>query len=876
MLKSPLETLGALNMRRLVRGVAVFCAALLLPAAAPAHASFKAFTPIGDGSAYPIRADGRTTPSPSIHAYRVEADEPIKLDGKLDDPAWQNAEAGRGFKVWEPDRGTAPTEETVFKVAYDQDAIYFAVACLEKDPSKISSRLSRRDRFSNSDIVSVYLDPYNDQTTGYNFKVNPLGVLQDSYMFNDGDRDDDWDAVWEAQTYRDSEGWYVEIRIPFSAIRYRPAESMTWGLDIWRYMHGRGEDTAWVTWDRNERGFVSRFGHVTGIAGVRPPRQLEVLPYVVSKTTDPAVDGSADTMDKLGNVGADVKYGVSADLTLNATVQPDFGQVEADPAVLNLSPFETFFQEKRPFFIEGSRFFQHPDFGLFYSRRIGTADQNSRIRYAAKLTGKTAGGVSVAGLVASTDVTGRGQAHNLFKNGEQLSRYFVGRFGKEFDGGRQRVNLMQTASVNTANVDRYGPTASREAYTTGLDFDLNSANRAYNVHGSAVGSVINPEASLTYPSVSGARRYGTGGNLDLRKIGGTLRAGVNGRWMTGKLDLNDLGFLDRNDRISGNAWLSRPIHPEGKSKLLNRGEINFNVFRSWLWAGRSGLDQNSGSVAWSYGHGHPEYLHSEFNGWFQFRDYREAWWGLAYNPWGTQRYETRGGPLLSEPETFGFWLGGNTDSRKNLVLTLEGNLFWDVASNYDTNLEGGLRWNQSTAMNHDVRFRFLNRFDDTQYLETVDLSQRPGGVGIGGQSYVFGRLHQRTLDVTLRTNVLFSRDKSLEIYAQPYLTVGDYAEARELVRPDSYDFVRYAEPGYRSRSKDFSYGSVNLNTVFRWEYRPGSTFYLVWTQGRSEYDQREFHSGDPGAFDNDVRFGALFHNEPENVFLAKITYWFAI
>jgi len=259
------------------------------------------------------------------------------------------------------------SEQTAFKVAFDQDAIYFAVACMENDPSRITKSLSRRDSFSNSDLVSIYIDPYHDRTTGYNFRVNPLGVQQDSYIFNDGDRDDDWNAVWEAEATVDDEGWYAEFRIPFSAIRYRPSTS-TWGLQIYRYMHGRGEDTAWITWDRETPGFVSRFGQITGLHDVPAPRQLEITPYAVVSATDPSVTGKEE-IDNFENFGADVKYGVTADLTLNATVQPDFGQVEADPAVLNLSPYETQFQEKRPFFIEGNRFFQHRGFNMFYSRR---------------------------------------------------------------------------------------------------------------------------------------------------------------------------------------------------------------------------------------------------------------------------------------------------------------------------------------------------------------------------------------------------------------------------------------------------------------------------------------------------------------------------
>jgi len=482
----------------------------------------------------------------------------------------------------------------------------------------------------------------------------------------------------------------------------------------------------------------------------------------------------------------------------------------------------------------------------------------------------------VAGLVASTDVTSPGQAHNFLRGGEQLSRYFAGRFGKEFAGGRHRVNLLQTAVLNTGSREQYGDYLSREAYTTGVDFDLNSRSRTYNMQGSFVGSVIDPEASATDPTVSGAKSFGTGGNLDLRKVGGKLHVGVTGRWMTAKLELNDLGFQERNDRISANAWLYRPINPEGKSKLLNRGELNLSLYRSWLYAGRTGYDRGTGAVAWSYGPGHGEFLNTEINSWFQFRDYREAWFGVVFNMEGTQRYETREGPLIREPTTFGGWLGGTTDSRRELTLRLEGTHIRDTAKNHSTEVGAGVKWNQSSAISHDLSLSFDNRVDETQYLETVDLLARPGGSGIGGYSYVFGRIHQQTADLTLRTNVLFSRNTSLEIYAQPYVTVGDYAEARELARADSYDLTPYLEAGYQSHDFDFSYASLNLNTVLRWEYRPGSTLYLVWTQGRTEYDQQSYHASAPGSFENDMRLGSAFGTEPQNVLLAKITYWFAL
>ncbi len=861
------------NRASLYLAAAIFSLSTVL-AAPSADASFKAFVPGGEGTVFPSAADGRATPTPSLKAYHLADDEHIKLDGRLDDAAWEKAEAGSGFKVWEPDRGSIPTEDTVFKVAYDEGAIYFGVACIEKDPSKVTARLSRRDRFSNSDIVSVYIDPYLDRTTGYNFKVNPLGVLLDGYMYNDGDRDDNWDAVWQAQTYRDKDGWYVEIKVPFSAIRYRTAESMTWGLEVNRYMHGRGEDTAWVTWDRAARGFVSRFGQLTGIQGVPSPRQLEVMPYVVGRATDPSMVGK-EKLDKFENVGADVKYGVTADLALNATVQPDFGQVEADPAVLNLSPFETFYAEKRPFFIEGGQLFQHPDFNLFYSRRIGTGDPNSRIRYAAKLTGKAAGNTTIATLVASTDITGHGQAHNLLKNGDRLSRYFVGRVGKEFHGGLQRLNLMGTAAVNTANRDRFGDFASREAYTSGLDFDLFSKGKVYNIQGSVVSSIVDPEGSAGDSTVNGAKRYGSGGSLDIRKVGGKLQSGWNGRWESGKLDLNDLGFLEAPDEIDMSQYIKYIYSPEGKSKTWNQGNLNLSLWKNWLYAGRAGYDANTGQEVWSYSRGHKQWMGAELSNWMQFRDYREEWWGLNLSAEGTRRYETRGGPLMREPETFGGWIGVKSDTRKAIVVRVEGNHFRDTSKNHDTNGEVEVQWNQCSAVNHDIDLSFHNRKDDTQYLATLDVASHPGAQGIGGLSYLFGRIHQQTASVTLRTNILFSRDKSLEIYAQPFITVGDYSEVRELIRPDSYDFVHYMEAGVDPRSYDFSFTAVNWNVVYRWEYRPGSTIFLVWTQGRSDFRDRA-DAGPPGSFSNDIRAGSLFRTEPENKVLAKITYWFAI
>jgi hypothetical protein len=592
--------------------------------------------------------------------------------------------------------------------------------------------------------------------------------------------------------------------------------------------------------------------------------------------------GRRDRLDGFQDAGADFKYGVTSDLTLNATVQPDFGQVEADPAVLNLSPFETSYQEKRPFFVEGSRFFQHPTFNLFYSRRIGTGDENARIRYAGKLTGKTVGGISVAALAASTDLTQDGQAHNIFKSGDRLSRFFVSRLGKEFAQGRHQINFMQTAVLNTADRAIWGDRASREAYTSGLDFALNSLHRSWRASGSFVGSIINSEPLA---GVSDAPRYGTGGTFQIDRIGGQWRGNIGGRWKSAKLDINDMGYLQAPDEISSYAWVQHRFNPEGKSKLYNSANLNLNLNRSWMYAGRTGYDLGTGLPAWHYEAGHPEYLTSNINGWMQFKNFREAWFGALFNDWGHHRYETRGGPIISEPLTYGGWVGASTDRRKNLNASFETSWNKDVAQNVSLDLTTDINWNQSSAVNHTLSLGYHNRYDDTQYLDQRDVATY-GGQGIGGISYIFGDIHQQTASVTLRSSLLFTRNQSLEVYAEPFLTVGKYSRARELARADSYDFVNYAGHNvdqnlvpttpYDYRDNDFTYSSVNVNVVYRWQYRPGSTFFLVWKQSRERWEDRTMFGTDPSRFENGLGTRTLFRNEPENTLLAKVTYWLPI
>lgn len=868
MLNSLFLTPGV-RVRELVIPSCVFLLAALLPSGS-ASGAFDVSAP------WAPSADGRLSEHPSVEAFRLEG-QTIVLDGRLDDAAWESGRAARGFRTWDPIRGELPSEETAFEVAYDEEAIYFGVACYEKDPSRIASQLCRRDNMSDSDIVSIYLDTYHDHSTGYNFRVNPAGSKLDLYVFDDGQMDTNWDAVWDVATSSDMHGWYAEFRIPFSAVRYRPADEMTWGLQVYRYMHRRGEDTAWVTWDRETRGFVSRFGELRGLRGIPAARQLELLPYAVARATDPSAPAADDGLRAGGNFGLDLKYGVTTDLTLNATFQPDFGQVEADPALLNLSPFETYYDEKRPFFIEGSRFFAHPDFEVFYSRRVGTGDPNARIRFAGKLTGKTVQGVSIAALYAATDITGEGQAHNFLKSGEQLTHYFVGRLGKEFAGGLHRVNVMQTVVVRAADRDTYGDFASRDALTTAVDFDLNFHDRDYNVSGSAVGSAIDPASLSSDPSVPHDPIYGTAGSLALRKLGGTTRGGVNSSWKTDRVDLNDAGYMRVPDEVNSSGWLEYVHDPGDASALVTEGSLELDVWRNWLYAGGRGFDRETGEVVWSYGPGHPESVGTSINGWCQFRSYWTASAGVNWEDAGTSKYGTRTyegvpGPLMSYPSSVSAWGNVGTDWRKPLSLNVNGSGWQSDAGGRGLSAAIGVGWNPTQRVSVSLNTSLGADHSATQHLANF---AHDGG-GIGGVSYVFAELDQRTVDATLRADVLFTRDVSLQLYAQPYLTAGDYRNPRELVRPDSYDLTP-AEgiPGFEPsdvHSFDFKYSAVNVNVVFRWEYAAGSTFYLVWKQGRDVYEER---AGSPG-FSTALDAGDLLDNEPENTLLAKLTYWFSL
>jgi len=837
---------------------------MLLAASSAALASFPGFEA---GSCDRPDAD-----VPVVNASRLNGEQ-LSIDGRLNETAWRDAEAACGFRVWDPDRGAPPSEETVFKVLYDEDAIYFGVACHTNGACGVVERLCRRDHIDDSDILSIYVDPYFDRTTGYNFRVNPLGVQGERSVSGDGDSmDRDWNAVWDVETWQDADGWYAEFRIPFSCVRYREVDEMTWGLNVYRYMHELGEDTSWVTWDRETRGFVSRFGEIRGLSGVPARRRVEIVPYAA---------GSVDTPNLTQSIGCDVTTALSANMTLNATVQPDFGQVEADPASLNLSPFETWYEEKRPFFIEGRQYFMHPEFNMFYSRRIGTGDEDSRIRYAAKTTGKV-GEWSVAGLFAETDRMTDPSKLQFRRDGEDVVRYGIARVGRHFGDGAHSVHIMQTAVVHDYGFeDDEGEWDRRDAFTTGADVDLNFLDRDYNVRASFVGSSVDPAPDPEEPEAPHGRRFGTGGTIDLRKLGGTVIGGVSGRWETDKLNLNDAGFLSAPDEMGAGGWVMYRMTGDRENALFDQGNVELEAYGNWLYQGRTGYDRDTNERIWSYGRGRPAGTYIELDGWGRFKNFWSLHWGGNVNLDQMAKYETRSyddvlGPLLALPPTTFVWFGFDSDWRQPFAVWSHSHYGWTDVGSWNARGELGGRWRPSSRVSLRLSAAYQKRHSEAQHLENFENS----GAGIGGVSYVFGELDQTLVDMTFRAEVLFSRAVSLQLYAQPYIVVGGYSNPKELARPASYEFTDATglleDNDTHVSDYDFRYASLNVNAVLRWDYAPGSSFYIVWKQGREVYDERGEFEGASRPFSNDLEADALFDPEPENVLLAKVTYWMSL
>jgi len=827
---------------------------------------------------------GRPAPVPAPDPSPVLADAPIVIDGRFDERTWEQAAAIREFVQREPAEGLAPTQATEARIAFDASALYVAIRAFDAEPERIVGILTRRDQGSPSDWVKVIVDSYFDHRSAYEFAVNPVGVKRDRYYYNDGPSDDSWDAVWDVQVARDDEGWRAEFRIPFSQLRFNNTDGGPVGFALVREIGRLNEISTWPLLSRNAMGFVSQFAEMRGIRLGTSPQRLEVMPYTVGKlSTYPVADGNSlvHSPDPAASVGLDLKYAVTPGLTLTATANPDFGQVEADPAVVNLDAFEVLFPERRPFFVEGSGTFRfNMDCndgnctGLFYSRRIGRAPQGSvsvgaaefttqpeaaTILGAAKLTGRM-GQFSVGGLTAVTaaehaQIAGFGGIDARESLVEPLTAYNVARARREY-ANQSSLGFMITSTVRRNNEEVSFLTDN--AFTGGVDYDWRPAPK-YSVSGYWAGSHLRgttesitrlqqnavhafqrPDSDYTELDPTATTLSGHGGSVSAGKIAGDrTRFNTNISYKTPGFDTNDLGFQRRADERNINNWFQyRDFVP---SRLVRNWNINFNQWASWNFGGDRLFSGGNINTHWTWVNNY------------------SAGMGLNLNAAPFRDRITRGGPGVLGNPSRGLWFYANTDQRRALSFSYNGYLEADGLGTSRRNVNPWINLRPSSAISLSAGLRYDINNDDAQWVtnETND----------SGTHYVFGRIEQKTVAMTLRFNYTMTPNLSLQTYAEPFVSAGDYTNFRELadgrapVYADRYVPYDYTGPA------DFNIRSFRTTNVLRWEFKPGSQFFVVWQQGRFD------RINDYGGFEFNRDFGGLFSTPSRNVFLVKMSYW---
>lgn len=805
----------------------------------------------------------------------------IRLDARLDEPAWSTAAVTDGFTQVDPDEGKPASQRTEVRVLYDDAALYVGVRL--HDSGKIVGRLGRRDMpLGDSDWFGLMIDSYHDLRTAFGFDVNPAGVKRDQIKTIETD-DNSWDAVWDVATAVDPAGWTVEYRIPFSQLGFSSAAEQVWGIQFERVI-GRNREYAVSTFtSKAEQGGVPRYGQLVGLSSIRQGNRLELLPYTVAKATavDPGTNVLQPSRERSTSAGLDLRYRVTSNMTLNAAFNPDFGQVEVDPAVVNLGVYETFFEEKRPFFVEGSEIF---DFGaagtsggqLFYSRRIGrapslgapssvsVAPDATTILGAAKLSGKSAGW-SVGLLDAVTDrevATYRTPAGaNARFAVEPRANNLVLRARRELRGGQTMIGGVVTAVNRALDTPEFVAALRRGAYATGVDFRHEWGNRQWYAHGDAevsrvVGSASallatqrqsnhyfqRPDAAHLELDSSATSLTGYSVNAAVGKQAGThWRGEVAAALTSPTYEVNDLGFSYRTDRRDGQMRLTYVENQPG------------TTIRRWSVAGTMRSEHN---FAWQ-----PILTVGTVVAQATTISY---WTVVAVG----QRYFTalddrltRGGPIALRPAWWQSFLHVRSDGRKPVTVGFNGGSEdhdfgeWGWNAGVDVGIKTSSRWNITVGPT------LARAFTPAQFVTSVgDASFTP----MYGRRYVFAPLHQTSVGVEARLNVTFTPRLSLETYMQPLLSSGDYGTAKQLLAPQSFDFGAYTAP---VPNLDFNFRSLRGNAVLRWEWRAGSTMYVAWQQRRSDY-----------APIGDFEFGrdsrALFAARPDNILLVKVNYWF--
>jgi hypothetical protein len=826
---------------------------------------------------------------PTLRAVRATA-RPV-IDGDLSDPAWQNAPEFTEFTQHDPEDGAPPTMRTGVRILFDDEAIYFGIKC--DDPMPPTSLLVRRDSFVPSDFLSINLDPQLDRLSGNAFTLSPANVQIDTILYNDIAEDVSWDGVWDSATSVYAGGWNAELRIPFSQLRFPDKPVHVWGINITRRTVRNNEWVRIVNTRKGETGFVSHFADIVGLEGIRRGRPLELVPYAVARsdvrTRFDEDNPLLEQHDYRGDAGLDLKYALTSSLTLTGTVNPDFGQVEVDPAVVNLSDFETFYPEKRPFFTEGLNIFRFGDTPapshfnflfkpeLFYTRRIGRAPQGSpdadfvvapgdtTILGAAKITGRLSDGWSIGVLDALTDTErarfagGPPERASGREHVEPMTNYFVGRATKDIGSG-SRLGLLFT-SVNRNLADELS-SLRESAMTAGVDGYTSFAKKTWVLEGSLLGSrVSGSEEAIELTQRSSSRYYqrpdashvdldptrtsltGWGGTGMISKTTGLWRPNIGVQAYSPGYETNDIGFLQRTDIVSSHAVM------EYRNQKTTKTFRERNAF--------IGVWQNQNFDGDTLERGMFVEVFGELQSYWQYSA------ELSALPEAYSDRLTRGGPLVRTPSVWEFDGSVSSDQRKKYSFDVDFTINRADDESYERSVAILLNARPRSNLLLSVTPSYSRFHDYTQFVAAM---QDPAATATYGRRYIFAELEQRSFELATRVDWTLNSHLSFQLYLQPFIASGDYHDYHALAAARTREFtpVHYAEA-----DPDFNFRSVRGSAVVRWEFRPGSALYVVWNENRADTDPRGDFS-----FSRDLR--AIPNAPSHDVLLVKVSYWLPI
>ncbi|MEI6274833.1 MAG: DUF5916 domain-containing protein [Prolixibacteraceae bacterium] len=840
----------------------------------------------------------------------------IVIDGNLTDSEW-DGKWESGFIQREPYENSNPTHETKFRILFDNEFIYVAIKAIDSSPDSIVSRLSRRDKVD-GDMVGIFFDSYHDLRTAFGFFVSASGVKTDEIFSEDGVVEDlTWDPIWYVKTKIQSWGWSAEMKIPLTQLRFEKNSREVWGLDVLRLLFRKNEVSLWQPIPRNSSGFTHLYGELAFNGEIVPQKQFDITPYTTAGiNTYPKEENNkfADGSDTKLSAGIDGKIGVTNNLTLDFTVNPDFGQVEADPSQVNLTGYETFFIEKRPFFIEGNNITRFPvGFGdgdlsteqMFYSRRIGRKPQYSldladgayakipnftRIIGAAKLTGKTSKGWSV-GIIESLGARENAQIDsNGIARSEQvepLTNYFVGRLQKDINKGNTIIGFLGTSTDRLLETDPLQSTLHKSARSAGVDFKqyfdkknwLFQLNTIFsNVKGSkealtetqtsSTHLFQRPDAGYFHYNSNLTSLTGTGGNMQLTKIGGNLNCMLATMWKSPGLELNDIGYLRSTDEIIEVFWSGYKFtKPHG---IMRSANLNINQWNAWNYFGEHLL------------------LGGNFNGHVQFKNQWAIHSGLNIDSESLSASQLRGGPMMTMPGTKSFWYFVESDNRKKLSFKYQGvHVRQDFGSGSSDQYSPIIRYQPLNTLEFSFEPAYVRNLSELQYVAEVAHGN--------DKKYILGSLDQTILSFSMRINVNLTPNLTIQYWGQPYLSSGNYNQIKMVTKSrdteyanryhiydaqqistadkDNYfqvDENRDGKPDYRFENPNFNFNEFLSNLVLRWEYMPGSVFYLVWSQNRR-------YETTTGGFDLSHNLDGLYGGEkPNNTLMVKLSYRIAV